>query len=74
LLGFGWLSLPIADDRIVCCKNGPQVLRSSQNIAKKWFGEGMVRWNDEFWLLNWKTNTGQVFVSPASSPPAACGF
>ena len=38
-----------------------KVVRQQANIAKKWFGEGMVRWNDEFWLLNWKTTTGQVF-------------
>lgn len=37
------------------------VLRRQSNIDKKWFGEGMVRWEDEFWLLTWRTNDGLVF-------------
>jgi glutamine cyclotransferase len=39
------------------------VLRRQSNIEKKWFGEGMVRSDDEFWLLTWKTNDGLVFDS-----------
>ena len=39
------------------------VLRRQSNIDRKWFGEGMVRWKDEFWLLTWRTNDALVFDS-----------
>jgi hypothetical protein len=40
-----------------------KVLRRQSAIDRKWFGEGMVRYQDEFWLLTWKTNDALVFDS-----------
>ena len=51
------------------------VLRRQSNIPKKYFGEGLVRWKDEFTLLTWKTNIGLVYdagtleCAPAPAPP-----